>query len=130
MMEHDEIDRILLKEDGIQPSGEFPAAVMAKVRQEAAVPPPIPFPWKLALPQLAAFVVSLVLLWSCTFSADLKFPVIDFRYKTHFASTVVCTLEASVEHIFTNSVFLWGSASLLLTWFLLVLPFPSGTKRI
>jgi hypothetical protein len=44
------IDRILAGEDELVPSSGFSAAVMDRVRQEAAAPPPIPFPWKLALP--------------------------------------------------------------------------------
>jgi hypothetical protein len=50
MMNHDEIDRILAQRDEIVPSSGFTAAVMDAVRREASVPPPIPFPWKRALP--------------------------------------------------------------------------------
>lgn len=45
-----EIDRILAAEDEILPSSGFLASVMERVQQEAAAPPPIPFPWKRALP--------------------------------------------------------------------------------
>ncbi len=57
-----EIDRILCTRDDIQPSSGFTAAVMEAVRREASVPPPIPFPWKRALPilVLAAFALALV----------------------------------------------------------------------
>jgi hypothetical protein len=45
-----EIDRILSREDEILPSSGFAVSVMDAVRREAAAPPPIPFPWKRALP--------------------------------------------------------------------------------
>jgi hypothetical protein len=45
-----EIDRILSTEDHILPTSGFLSAVMERVREEAAAPPPIPFPWKRALP--------------------------------------------------------------------------------
>ena len=46
---NDEFDRIMQEEE-ILPSSGFAASVMEAVRREAAVPPPIPFPWKRALP--------------------------------------------------------------------------------
>ena len=60
-MSHDEIDRILSREDEILPSSGFAASVMDAVRREAAVPPPIPFPWRRALPLVAAAAIALVL---------------------------------------------------------------------
>ena len=51
-MNNDELDRILSKRDDIQPSSGFAASVMEAVRSEASAPPPIPFPWKRALPVL------------------------------------------------------------------------------
>jgi len=59
-MSHDEIDRILAHEEELLPSSGFAASVMDAVRREAAVPPPIPFPWKRALPGLVAAAVALV----------------------------------------------------------------------
>jgi len=53
-MSHDDLDCILSGEEEILPSSGFTAAVMEAVRQEAVAPPPIPFPWKRALPGLAA----------------------------------------------------------------------------
>jgi hypothetical protein len=61
MMSHDEIDRILSRDEEILPSSGFAASVMDAVRREAAVLPPIPFPWRRALPLFAAAVVALVL---------------------------------------------------------------------
>ena len=47
---HTEIDRILATEETLLPSSGFLASVMERVREEAAAPAPIPFPWKRALP--------------------------------------------------------------------------------
>jgi len=57
-----EMDRILFRQDEILPSSGFAASVMEAVRREAAAPPPIPFPWKRALPFLviAALVLAVV----------------------------------------------------------------------
>lgn len=47
------IDRMLASEEALIPSSGFLASVMESIREQAAVPPPIPFPWKRALPGLA-----------------------------------------------------------------------------
>ena len=59
----EEIDRVLSRDDEILPSSGFAVSVMDAVRREAAAPPPIPFPWKRALPGLvvAGFALALVL---------------------------------------------------------------------
>jgi len=59
-MSNDELDRILSKHDDIQPSSGFAASVMDAVRNEASAPPPIPFPWKRALPVLLVAALALV----------------------------------------------------------------------
>jgi len=59
-MRHDDLDRILSKEQEIIPSSGFVASVMDAVRRETAAPPPIPFPWKRALPGLLAAGLALV----------------------------------------------------------------------
>jgi hypothetical protein len=48
--EYDAIDRILAAEEELIPSSGFLAAAMERVRDEAAIPKPIPFPWLRALP--------------------------------------------------------------------------------
>jgi len=64
LMGDEEIDRVLSREDEILPSSGFAVSVMDAVRREAAAPPPIPFPWKRALPGLvvAGFALALVLI--------------------------------------------------------------------
>jgi hypothetical protein len=59
-MRHDDFDRMLSGEEDIVPSSGFVTSVMDAVRREAATPPPIPFPWKWALPGLAAWTLVLV----------------------------------------------------------------------
>jgi hypothetical protein len=61
---HDEgeMNRILSREDEILPSSGFAASVMDEVRREAVALPPIPFPWKRAVPGLVAAGVALALL--------------------------------------------------------------------
>jgi len=53
-MTHDKMDQILAAEEELAPSSGFLASVMERVREEAAAPPPIPFPWKRALPGMVA----------------------------------------------------------------------------
>lgn len=44
------LDRILASEEELIPSSGFAASIMDQIREEAAAPPPIPFPWKRAVP--------------------------------------------------------------------------------
>ncbi len=48
--------------DHILPSSGFSASVMAAIAHDAGAPAPIPFPWKRALPGIAAIGVALALL--------------------------------------------------------------------
>jgi hypothetical protein len=59
-MTRNDLDRILSAEDQIVPSSGFATSVMDAVRREAATPPPIPFPWKRALPGFLLGVVVIV----------------------------------------------------------------------
>ena len=59
-MTHDELDRILSRKDEIAPSSGFVDSVIDSVRQEAATPPPIPFPWGRAVPGIIAAGVAVV----------------------------------------------------------------------
>ena len=49
-MKDESIDRILASEEALLPSSGFTSAVMERIREEAAAPPPILFPWKRILP--------------------------------------------------------------------------------
>lgn len=49
-MELSRIDHILASEEPLIPSSGFLASVMERVHEEATAPPPIPFPWKRAVP--------------------------------------------------------------------------------
>jgi hypothetical protein len=48
----DDIDLMLSRYDNIVPSSGFTASVMDAITREVTAPPPIPFPWKRALPGL------------------------------------------------------------------------------
>ena len=63
LMTDADLDRVLRNDsDSILPPSGFSAAVMTAVTHEATVPAPIPFPWKRALPGLAAVLAAVVLL--------------------------------------------------------------------
>ena len=47
-----EIGHILAGEEELMPSSGIAVSEMERVRQEAALPAPIPFPWKRAIPLL------------------------------------------------------------------------------
>ena len=47
------IDRALATDEEIIPSSGFATAVMERVREEAAMPAPMPFPWRRAMPGIA-----------------------------------------------------------------------------
>lgn len=55
------LDRILGAEEEILPSSGFAASVMERVRHEAAVPEPLPIPWRRALPGI--IIVAFALVW-------------------------------------------------------------------
>src|SRR5271170_6625989 len=50
------IDAILAGEEQLVPSSGFLSSVMERVQEEAAAPPPIPFPWKRAVPGMVLAV--------------------------------------------------------------------------
>lgn len=53
------LDKILL-DDTILPTSGFAASVMDRIAAEASAPAPIPFPWKFALPGLAALLLAIL----------------------------------------------------------------------
>lgn len=60
MIPDHELDHILSQDESLVPSSGFIGSVMDAVRREALAPPPIPFPWKWALPGIAAAVLTFV----------------------------------------------------------------------
>ncbi|HEY1253565.1 MAG TPA: hypothetical protein VGF01_02150 [Terracidiphilus sp.] len=56
------IDGILAADDELIPSSGFMASVMERVQEEAAAPPPIPFPWKRLIP--VVLTVAGVTVWA------------------------------------------------------------------
>ena len=58
----DAINRILATDEEFVPSSGFLSAAMERVREEAAMPAPIPFPWKRAVPGI--LLVTGTLGWS------------------------------------------------------------------
>ena len=70
-MNPDRLDQILAAENELLPSCGFLSGVMDRVREEAAAPPPIPFPWRRALPGLLLFVA--VLVWAVVSFARAPF---------------------------------------------------------
>jgi hypothetical protein len=58
----DKLDQILLEQDSLLPSSGFAVSVMDAIQQQATAPAPIPFPWKLALPGIAALLAGFVVL--------------------------------------------------------------------
>jgi hypothetical protein len=123
MTEHDEdeIDRVLSREDEILPSSGFAVSVMDAVRREAATPPPIPFPWKLALPGLVVAGLTLVL----TLVAGVA--VIAQLGRTSTAAELSMSWQSVLTSIFRTgtglglqrdleSAAIWTALALLATW--------------
>ena len=52
-MTNTRLDRMLAADEEIVPSSGFLSSVMERVSEEAAAPPPIPFPWRRAVPGMA-----------------------------------------------------------------------------
>ena len=67
-MGQDDLDRMLSREEDIVPSSSFVSSVMDAVRWEASTTPPIAFPWKWALPGLAAWTILLVWFFIAVFA--------------------------------------------------------------
>jgi hypothetical protein len=66
-MKDDDLDKMISGEEDIVPSSGFVTSVMDAVRCEASTPPPIPFPWKWALPGLAVWTVVIVAFLTAAF---------------------------------------------------------------
>jgi hypothetical protein len=109
-MNNDELDRILAKRDDIQPSSGFAASVMEAVREEAAAPPPIPFPWKRALPVLVFAALALVVVVAAGAASIVQ--VSRGEVTSQIASSLWDFLPASARGSAGTSV-AWTAAALL-----------------
>jgi hypothetical protein len=112
LIENDEIDRALSREDDILPSSGFAASVMDAVRREVAAPPPIPFPWKRALPGLvvAGVVLAVVLLAGIVVLAE------PGRATTRHFSTAVPSMMPPMFDGGIQSAATWTVLALLLAF--------------
>ena len=59
-MKGDNLDHILSEQGEILPSSGFVNSVMDAVQHEAMTPPPIPFPWKRALPGIIVACLTII----------------------------------------------------------------------
>ncbi|MGP0099337.1 MAG: hypothetical protein ACLPHI_20045 [Terriglobales bacterium] len=109
----DELNHILSGEGEILPSSGFAASVMDAVRREAAAPPPIPFPWKRALPGLLAGVsaVALVLVAMVVAATHLGGTAVSPELALSSPSAVAFLFRENVR-----SVAGWTLLALLLTF--------------
>ena len=109
-MKNDELDRMLSKQDDIQPSSGFAAAVMEAVRNEASAPPPIPFPWKRALPVLllAGIMLALVVIAGVETILSVSRGAATPEIATSLRSTVVPHTQGAV-----GADLAWTAAALL-----------------
>ncbi len=91
-----DLDRALsFESDSILPSSGFSAAVMSVVEREAAVPAPIAFPWKRAIPGLVAVAAAVVLLIAAIASV-LNSPAPPHRLLPAFSPAQ--SITASLAH--------------------------------
>ncbi len=120
-MRDDDIDRILPKEQEILPSSGFVSSVMDAVQREAEAPP-IPFPWKRALPGLTAAGLALVWVFVAVISLFIRgtvtqplppellsrFASIIGAWKTAGASWITLALVLSLALVKFSTRFVFG----------------------
>lgn len=119
--DEDEINRILSREDEMLPSSGFAVSVMDAVRREAAAPPPIPFPWKRALPGLvvAGLAVVLVLIAGIVAIAQLGKASTTARFSTSWSSSLSLPLPPVMPAMLQGgmeSAAIWTAMALLLAF--------------
>lgn len=103
-----EMDRILSREEEILPSSGFALSVMDAVRREAAAPPPIPFPWRRALPGLVVGIGAVALVLVAIMRA---IALLGGTRATHFSMSV-----PSVPSLFNagiESAAIWTALAML-----------------
>jgi hypothetical protein len=110
-MTNQRMDEILGSEPELVPSSGFAASVMERVLEEASAPPPIPFPWRRAVPGIV--VAAGVFGWS---AVEL----------VRFARPALVELRTTQAHVAVNAAMVgpleqagWVVAALavsLITW--------------
>jgi hypothetical protein len=93
MTKPEKLDHILSTEDVLMPSSGFLESVMERVREEAAAPPPIPFPWRRFVPGI---VLAVAVLGWCGFKlVHLGLPDLHeaFLAQPHLSGSIVKPLE-------------------------------------
>lgn len=93
MTKPEKLDHILSSDDVLVPSSGFVESVMERVREEAAAPPPIPFPWRRFVPGL---VLAFAVLGWCGFKlVRLGLPDLHeaFLAQSHLSGSLVKPLE-------------------------------------
>jgi hypothetical protein len=91
---NEEMDRALAGGGGIVPSSGFASSVMEAVRRDAEAPPPIPFPWKRALPGLIVCVAAAVVL---LFAGSGPHAAVDVHIDAGTRWTLVALLVAALS---------------------------------
>jgi hypothetical protein len=76
-----EIGHILATEEELMPSSGFAASVMDRVRQEAALPAPIPFPWMKAI--LVILLASGICGWGAVELVRVGLPALGLTELSH-----------------------------------------------
>jgi hypothetical protein len=135
LIEHDEdqTDRILSRDDEILPSSGFAVSVMDAVRREAAAPPPIPFPWKRALPGLviASLAAVLVLAAGVMAIAQLGRASTSAPFYTSFSlSLPLPSVLPPIFHGGAGSAAIWTAMALLVAFVSVKLSIRLASGRI
>jgi hypothetical protein len=107
------IDKILGSEPQLVPSSGFAVSVMERIREEAAAPPPIPFPWKRAVPGF--LIAGGVLGWGGVELVHFAGPALVDLRRTQVPVAVTATMVQPLEQAG------WVVAALavsLITWIL------------
>jgi len=109
------IDRILSRQDEILPSSGFVASVMEAVQREATAPPPIPFPWKRALPCLALGILALVVVLAGGVAAVAQ--ILRGSFAPHISTSLpLPSAVTSFAHGSMGSAAGWAGLALLLAF--------------
>jgi hypothetical protein len=129
-MNHGELDRILSKRDDIQPSSGFAASVMEAVREEAAAPPPIPFPWRRALPVLVFAALALVVVVAAAAASIVQISHGEGSSQIASSSSSLWDWLPASAHGFAGTSVAWTAAELLAAYVSVRLSMRLGAGRV